>query len=361
MPTLQLHDSTAHPDGWHHVRLPGGYEWWYFDAEDPTTDTQVVALFMEGFIFHPGYLRAHRRFERSPTRHRPPIAGDYPCVYLCVYRSGRLLHQFFTQYRPEQFRAASDRADVQIGPNSLMTTETGYALELTGTPWKLTGRGPITMSDRTLSASLEFRSRVRHAPIERTFLSSEMTGADHRWAIAAPACDVAGTISVTGAMSESITFTGRGYHDHNFGTAPIGRGLKRWTWGRALFSDRVLTFHYAEPRDSRLSPEVHLVEVDASGTPRDIASPRVTGDFTARCKPAMMLVYPPLLAFGDELTLSNPRVIDPSPFYLRLMFDAESRGEGSTAFCEIAYPHRLRWPILGRMIEMSFDKRSLNR
>ena len=36
-----------------------------------------------------------------------------------------------------------------------------------------------------------------------------------------------------------------------------------------------------------------------------------------------------------------------------------SFGERTTAFCELAYPHRVRWPILGRMIEMSFDKRQL--
>jgi hypothetical protein len=55
------------------------------------------------------------------------------------------------------------------------------------------------------------------------------------------------------------------------------------------------------------------------------------------------------------LQLVNPKVVDASPFYLRLAYDASLRGISATAFCEIAYPHRLRWPILGRMIEMSIN------
>jgi hypothetical protein len=49
-------------------------------------------------------------------------------------------------------------------------------------------------------------------------------------------------------------------------------------------------------------------------------------------------------------------VIDPTPFYLRLAYDARAGRETCTALCEIAYPHRLRWPLLGRLIEMSFDR-----
>ena len=60
-------------DGWHAVAAPGGYEWWYFDAEDPATDTQLVAIFMEGFVFHPGYIRAYELYRRRPTRVAPPL------------------------------------------------------------------------------------------------------------------------------------------------------------------------------------------------------------------------------------------------------------------------------------------------
>lgn len=369
MPTLSLFDPTAHPDGWHDVRAPGGYEWWYFDAEDAATDTQIVVILMQGFIFHPGYLRAFDRYMTRPTKRLPPTAGDYPCAYACVYRSGKIWKQFFTQYRPVDFTAAKDRVEVKIGPNRLWIDEQGqYQLDLVGTPWRLTGRGPVTDVEQEMRVQLSFRPTQQHEPVERSFLSREMTGADHRWTIAAPRCETIGSVIIRKASAataqtngeddtlDRIQLSGHGYHDHNYGTAPIRKGLHRWIWGRAMFGDRVLTFHHAQPKDQSLPPETHLVEVNQAGA-RDIQVGHVEADWSLACKPAMMLRYPLYLRLGEELQLTRPRVIDPSPFYLRLVFDAVSRGQTSQAFCEIAYPHRLAWPILGRMIEMSFDKR----
>ena len=57
----------------------------------------------------------------------------------------------------------------------------------------------------------------------------------------------------------------------------------------------------------------------------------------------------------SQILLTSPRLIDASPFYLRLSYEVEFRGRKITAFCEVAHPHRLNWPILGRMIEMSIE------
>ncbi len=59
---------------------------------------------------------------------------------------------------------------------------------------------------------------------------------------------------------------------------------------------------------------------------------------------------------AGPLALREPRVVDASPFYLRVAYAAAVRGVPARAFCEVAYPHRLRWPVLGRMIEMSISK-----
>lgn len=358
---VSLYRTALHPDAWHEVRAPGGYEWWYFDAEDPQTDTQIVAIFLEGFIFHPGYLRHHARFERRPTKRAPALPGDYPCAYLVVYRNGRILHQFMTQYRPDQFSASRERPSVSIGPNTMRVNERGgYVLELSGAPWKLTGRGPKTMHDQVLDASLTFAPTINNAPIERVFLSRAMTGAEHHWVIARPMCHVEGTIRLrTGeAELDRIAFTGEGYHDHNYGTAPIGPGLRRWIWGRAMIDGRAITFHHAVPRDASLPMETHLIRADASGVEDlDVPAGQVKVDWRKRT--ALLLRYPRALDFGHELRLSNPRVVDSAPFYMRVVYEAESHGQRGSAFCEVAYPHRLRWPVLGRMIEMSIDKSAL--
>jgi hypothetical protein len=58
---------------------------------------------------------------------------------------------------------------------------------------------------------------------------------------------------------------------------------------------------------------------------------------------------------GPALILRQPRILDSSPFCLRLRYDAFVDGEAARAFCRIVYPYRLGWPILGRFIERSIE------
>jgi carotenoid 1,2-hydratase len=351
VPTIPLYQQAVQsPDAWHRVRSPGGYEWWYFDAEDPQHDRQIVAILFQGFVFHPGYLRAYARYRRRPTRVAPPLPEQFPCAYFVVYEHGRIARQFMTQYPPGAFAARPDRPHVTVGPNTLCTDGQTLKLNLTGTPWELTFHGPVLLEDQQLQAELTFSPHLTAPAQERIFLSRELSGADHRWVIANPLCEVTGTICYDG---QSIAFRGRGYHDHNYGTAPLGPGLRRWIWGRVLFEDLACTFHLARARDSSLAEEVHVVQADATGM-RELPVAVVEGNWSRRT--ATLLRYPPELRFENALWLSNARLIDSSPFYLRLMYDAQHDDRRGRAFCEIAYPQRLRWPVLGRMIEMSIDK-----
>ena len=354
---LPMLAGAGHPDGWHHVTAPGGYEWWYFDAESHDGRTQLVAIFLDGFVFHPGYLRRYFAFLKRPTKIAPPVAGDYPCAYFAVYRDGRVRRQFMTQYAPSDFEADANSPRVRIGPNRAgLAADGSYAVATRGTPWTLTARGPQLQVGQTLAAELTFRPTLDHAPLARRFLSREMTGADHHWVLAAPRCDVTGRVDL--GDGETLDFAGRGYHDHNYGTGPIGPGLARWTWGRVLLADRVVGFHLAEPSDRKRAAELHLFEADAAGE-RDVTDAH-RGDASWRWARRL----PPLLSYlrelkvGRWLALTNPRVVDSSPFYLRLVYDAAAGGQRGSAFVEVAYPHRLRLPVLGRMIEMSIDKRA---
>lgn len=367
MALIPLYSSPALPDASHAVVAPGGYEWWYFDAEDHATDTQIVAIVLHGFVFHPGYLRAHAKYLRNPTRRQPVTPDHFPCVYLCVYRKGKIAHQFMTQYKASDYQASTRQVQVQIGPNTLDANPNGLRLSLLGTPWKLTWQGPQTLTDQTLQAWFDFKPTFTHPPLERVFLSRQMTGAEHHWVIANPHCQVSGKINLRSKdqPDQIIDFSGVGYHDHNYGTGPLGPGLKRWIWGRAIVADQVLTFHYAVPRDCKLKDEIHLVRA-ADHKIQAIDVDRVECDWTKIS--SVGLRYPSAIAFhppgspslGTDsmaFVLDNPRVIDAAPFYMRLVYDARIGDRVTTAFCEVAYPNRLRYPILGRMIEMSIDKR----
>ena len=348
MLTVPMYTLPQTPDAGHRVTAPGGYEWWYFDAEEAGSDLRVVAILFDGFVFHPGYLRAMKRFRRNPTKVLPPVPTQYPCAYMAVYRGGRLLGQFMSQFPAGSCVASSERLDVVVGPNVMRRENDGsMRVSMTGHPWVITAQGPKTQRDRTLSAELTFRPRFEHTPLPRRFLSREMTGADHFWILANPLCDVAGAVSVDG---QPLNFTGRGYHDHNVGTGPIGDGLRRWMWGRVLETDRVTTFHAATPFAANLPEELHLMESDDTGA-RAIDVTAARGQWN-KLSP-MLLRYPGAWALDDRLRLSSPKIVDSTPFYLRLLYDAVVDGRSGHAFCEIAFPHRLRWPVLGRMIEMS--------
>lgn len=373
MPTLPLYTPNPVADAWHEVRAPGGYEWWYFDAEDAANDRQIVAIFFQGFVFHPEYLRRHFAYLRNPTKHEPALPAEYPCVYLVLYERGRIRAQFMHQYSPKDFSALHDSLNVSIGRNSILPLPVrgeragervsdelkspsphpsprilgGARLSMCGAPWKLTGTGPQLLADQKLGADLSFQSLFSHSPMERVFLSQQMTGTGHHWVVANPLCDVTGSIQLN---DETISFAGRGYHDHNYGTGPLGPGLKRWIWGRVLLEGRCYTFHFARAKDKSLPDEVHLIEATASGM-REINVSKAMLDWSART--VLNLAFPRQLQLDDVLHLDQPRVIDNSPFYLRLTYRARCGGTEATAFCEVAYPHRLRWPILGRMIQMS--------
>jgi carotenoid 1,2-hydratase len=355
VPTVPLYTpSAANPDGWHHVTSPGGYEWWYFDAEDRQRDLQIVAILFDGFVFHPEYLRRYARYRRRPTRRRPPVPGEYPCAYCAVYRDGRLWGQFMTQYPPGMLDRSSDET-VMMGDCAMQRGGDGSIhLQMRGTPWELTARGPKTIEHHTLQARLRFRPSIAAAPVERRFLSRRLSGADHHWIVASPLCDVDGEINFA---NETVPIGARGYHDHNYGTAPIGTGLRRWIWGRVLFEDEAYTFHLARGRDLRVGNEVHLLHAKRGGI-IELPVGKLQCDWQRVS--TLGLHYPNELAMDPFLRLTHPRLIDPSPFYLRLTYDAICGGRAGKALCEVAYPHRLRWPILGRMIEMSIDRRNLH-
>src|SRR4051812_26995968 len=107
MPTLPLYNTTAHPDGWHRVTAPGGYEQWHVEAEDASSGIRLVVDLIEGDQLNREYLRAYRRYRRRPTRVAPPLPGDYPCVRVRVSDRGRPLWELDAPQPPGALRASA--------------------------------------------------------------------------------------------------------------------------------------------------------------------------------------------------------------------------------------------------------------
>jgi len=318
---------------------------------------RIAADFWEGFAFHPQYLRRYRRYLRRPTRTAPPLPGEYPCAQFVLYERGRVSAQFVCRYRPTDFRASDQRPDVRMGPNHFKRHEDGtIRLGLRGIPWRLTWRGPRPAETQQLTADLVFRPKLAHVPLRQSIASRqpqpETSGYQHDWLVADPLCAVQGTIRLFGrggiAQSRAIPFNGSGYHDHLHGTSPMLPGIRRWMRGRVLFDDRAYAFHLAQPPDEKLPPQARLVGADGTG-PRALDINPVTVDWKHRT--AWRLRYPSRVAFDQDAGPRRPACHRGHPFRTRLVYQAKCADRSGTALCELFSPHRLNWPIVGRLAE----------
>ena len=329
MPVLPLFDVPPHPDAWHHVTAPGGYEIWRLDAEDAAGGLRLIATLGQGGD-DPEYLRRYRRYLRRPTRHAPPQPAEYPCASLAVYEGEKVLAKFAARAGPQDFSAATDRPEVRVGPHGFRrdddgTTRVSFAAPQLAAEWVLRPRNGTTGCGGVG---------------ESTYVLRVVSGAEHRWVLPGVLHEVAGEIRIdpaaggAGAGGRVIRFQGRGYYDHTFGTAPAGRGLRCRLRGRVLLEDRTLAFHVAEPRPGaggRGAP----VRRRRRGRARNRGRLRRPG--AARLA---LPGYPSEIAFGGALRLSSPRVVDRSPLRTLLAYEADAGGETGVALCEVIHSRK---------------------
>ena len=302
MPTLPLFTLPNRcADASHRVRSPGGYEGWCFHAEDAATDTRIIAGLIEGSPFHTAYLNKYRAYRAAPTRRAPPVPSDFPCAYAAVYRGGKVVGRFLSQHAAGSLVASIDELNVRLGPNVMRRTREGYQVEMS----------------EGVSAKLKFTPLRQDNEWEGPFPSREVTGADHRWVIAAPLCEVSGSVG-------AVAFNGRGYHDHQYGTGPLATGLRRWMRGHVILQQRAIAFAVAEARDGAI--EGKWVVADAGGIEE-----RTGGSWVVEGKTP----YPRTVRCGDELTLSNPQIMDSSEKVMRVVYSVQAGGERGTALCEV--------------------------
>jgi carotenoid 1,2-hydratase len=227
MPTIPLYTSPSDPNAPREVRRPGGYEWWYFDAEDRGTDRQIVVMFFDACPFDPRYVREYHRYLRHPTRFRPPLPSSFPCTYLAFHQGDKLVARF---------------------------VERSSAL-----PAAPSGEQRISFVRGSFEVQLTFRPRWLRPAVERTLLEH------HHWVLVNPLCDVAGMIRLN---RDSIPFTGRGFRDHHWGKAAPSATMRRWVFGRVLREDSVLAFQ--EVKSHRNATVSAVVELGEAGDREDL-------------------------------------------------------------------------------------------
>jgi hypothetical protein len=316
MPTLPLYDpAPPHPDGWHRVLAPGGYELWHFDAEDDAGEVRLIVTFSQGSPFDGEYRRRYAEFLRKPTRRTPPVPAEFPGVTFLLWEKGGALARFAYRYPPHCFEASPSGPDVRIGPHRLLPGA-GGTLAVT------VGAVPVDGIAARASAELWFTPMLPVAPQKRRFPAREAAGADHFWVLAHPLCAVRGVVRLRDedtAPPREVQFSGRGYRDHRYGTAPLdAAGGAKWARGRVLSENHAEVFQTFEG-------EMIALRADASGI-QDVALQR---------EPATSNL--PELALINGGILQTPVEVDGNPFAVTRAYELLREGmTGGTALVESA-------------------------
>ena len=300
MATIPMFQTPKTPDAWHRVTAPGGYEVWRLEAEDAKSDLRMVARLWNGSPTDWEYRRAYERYLRHPTRRRPPVPGDCIGAELTVWRGGRVWGDIVT--RASALAASAERVEVRIGATELLAVEGGLKL---------------VAAEGGVEGEWTFHTLGSATGWEGSFPSRAIARAEHRWLVPAASYNVEGVIRVG---NDQQTMSGRGFHDHMYGTGPMGDGMRRWLRGRAVLGGRVLMFQVADARRGGAAEGI-LLEMEGDGV-REVGrmfEQKGAGD------------WPMEMEFGGRLRLSDPREVGRG----WVEYTAAAGGDVGRGLCEI--------------------------
>ena len=173
----------------------GTYEWWYFDA-NLDDGAKLVVVFLT------------KEFAAANKPLSPAIRIDL------TLPGGSAVHRL-EELAADTFSASTETCDVRIGDNvfagDLHTYTIRARVEDVGVDITLTGQVPA------------WRPETGH------WLFGEEGEHYFAWLPSVPQGRVQATYSVRG---DTRTTTGVGYHDHNWGNAPIVDLMHHWYWAR---------------------------------------------------------------------------------------------------------------------------------
>ena len=192
----------------------GRYEWWYFDAHLNDGATVVVVFYTKPNV--------------SPNG---PLA---PRVTINITLSDGRTFDKLLDTTPEMFSASNSTCDVKIGTNQFVGDLNRYR---------------ITAAIEEISVDIELIGQVRawRPKSGHLYFGAEAPGKLFAWLPSVPN----GLASVRYRMgNEERHASGSGYHDHNWGDAPMQTLIHNWYWGRASAGPYTIIASYITATDA---------------------------------------------------------------------------------------------------------------
>ncbi len=325
------------------LKKPGGYEWWYFDAIDPSSGYSLVVIFYQGNPFSNRYIRAlHKSGNEDKT-----LPENFPAVSISVYKEQCPVYYSFKEFDKINARFSEKVPSVSIGGHAFELDNSG---ELLSYNLKLSEELP---SGDCIEASLDFKSSHRSVPFEEGDTGSR----GHTWNLVQPRSKVEGTLRLLQGsdLRHDVPFQGTGYHDHNTGQEPMKKEFKDWYWGRFHFPELTLVYYAMNRREGSQYQAWLMNREDLSIVGR-------FRDFELRDKSHSLFGLKPahkLLMSSDKMRIliQQNKLLDNGPFYQRYLSDAflylENRDvQKAQGISEYIYPERIYWKVFWPFVDM---------
>lgn len=225
-------------DHFHQLSQTGAYEWSYFDGLSDDGEWGFVAIWFRGVPMSPWYSaaadRALRRGEAlDPLRH---------CAFnFSLYHRGRRIYFALHERGSETFRTDYRTADVSFGGNTLYAN----AIPAGGTFYALSVDTEFPRQASRVVGEIAIRSeRQDLSPLLQHQPAPGIASEGHFWIPAALAGSFTANLGFwrIARGTRRISFSGRAYHDRNFGTAPLHHLPGNWLWGRVHSGNRTFVY-----------------------------------------------------------------------------------------------------------------------
>ncbi|MFN3958859.1 MAG: hypothetical protein ACK4NP_02985 [Parvularculaceae bacterium] len=286
---------------------PGGYAWWYVDAESADGAAALTIIAFIGSVFSPYYAWSGRR---APENH---------CA-LNVALYGRRRRWAMTERSRARIDLAPDRFTIGRSALEWRKDELTIDIDEHGAPLPRPLRGRVTVRPAALTG--------------RIFLIDAQ--GRHRWRPLAPRSHV------TVAFDDpAVSWSGEGYFDANDGEEPLEDAFHSWNWARlSAEGSPPLILYDTAPR--RGDPRRLALEVSADGGLIERRSPPLV-----RAAPTPVFRMERLLG-GNGARLSA--TLEDAPFYSRSLMETMVDARRYRGFHESFSGDRLRSPIVKAML-----------
>lgn len=239
MEKFDYSQNNYHPEK---DKIPGAYEWWYFDGELHNGYTFIIVFSCTNPV-GVKYAQALAKLAKDPTLAYNAL--DYATMKVTLMDANRQPVFLGEQdLVADQVRIANDRLDVYFGDKCHLTMQNRESEEL-----------PVFNIDveipdgkgNNVRAQVVFDPKYQGVKIGRGALVDTNTARGnlyHNWIVSAPNADVQASFKITDDSGREtiITESGYGYHDHNWGNHPLSSTLERWYWGRISEGDFNIIF-----------------------------------------------------------------------------------------------------------------------